>query len=190
MTRNREIVLTFIVVLVGVACVASLAHSSGMKLSDAASWAQAIGTVAAILATIAMTNRQLNAARQDRIDLIEAIAEAMRIALDTWTDVETAVANRNVLDLIAAYGVLKIERWKAMNRFVDLDIDRWPNALYYTHAMELRGAFDRFNTAVAPLASGDIPPDDDRWKTTAAFGAEMRGRAATFFATHARIMAR
>lgn len=193
MTRNREIVLTAVVVLVGLACTASLARSLGMKASDAAAWAQAVGTVAAILATIAMTNHQINALRREkrneRDDLVRAIGDAFRAMLDSVSTIEAAIRQRNEDGLPAAIFSQRPHRDTTVQKFLEMPIERWPGATLYIRALELTAARTAFEgSAGDALRAGDGPRSADLWELAETCRRDLAAAAERFWTAHRALL--
>jgi len=163
MSRSREIVLTFIVVVVGMACAASLAHSWRMKVSDAAAWAQAIGSVAAILATIAMTNRQINAVREglarDKYDLANGVADAAQLAIHSFSGLGPEILARNRDALRHAYVVRDHTLRRTLDAFLVLNVGEWPSALLYARIAALQATQDQLWTSLTYYLTNQIDTD-------------------------------
>lgn len=193
MTRNREIFLTFVVVVVGVALVAGLAIAWGMKTSDAAAWAQAVGTVGAIIATIVMTNRQIDALRREkqreRDDLVRAIGDAFQAMLDGLSTLETAIQSRNEDGLPAAIFTQPRHRDTTVNKFLEMPIERWPGATLYIRALDLTAARDAFEgSASDALRTGQGPRSTDMWEIAEICRQDLAAAAERFWRAHGALL--
>ncbi|KQV62434.1 MULTISPECIES: hypothetical protein [unclassified Caulobacter] len=193
MTRHREILLTFVVLLVGVACAASLAIIWGMKSSDVAAWAQAVGTVGAIVATIVMTNRQIDALRREkqreRDDLVRAIGDAFRAMLDGLSTMEAAIQLRNEDGLPAAIFSQRTHRDTTVNKFLEMPIERWPGATLYIRALDLTAARDAFEGSAADvLRIGPGPRGADLWEIAEICRQNLVGAAERFWTAHSALL--
>lgn len=138
------------------ACASDQKSGGGPFGQSAAAWAQAIGTVGAIVASAYYATKQINAQaqqrRDDREELIQAIRNSAEYAIASFSLVDQALPNSRIDEFRMVVHAIE-QTWSTVIReFMDLPIDRWPSPFIYLRARQFLHAYNEFEGYIKQLA--------------------------------------
>lgn len=124
----------------------------GADFGSVADWAQVAGSLAALGGIYWSTTRtitaQLGPLRNARRDFINAVSDAVDLALGDIDDVRAAARAADRNGVVAAWDLSDQERWKAFEAIIRIPIERWPSAIFYVRTSALYNAFHRYQSTV------------------------------------------
>jgi hypothetical protein len=134
--------------------------------SEAASWSQAIGSVAAVFAAIHAATIPVRAEerrrRQERVDFINGVIDAIQISLIKNEAIYTAIHARDMIGFKNAVALISHNENATLMAFTELPVDRWPSSILYAHVGALLGYQSRF-VEKCRSAVGDLHTEGRYW---------------------------
>ena len=183
MKLRTDLFLGLLAVIVVVVWAAVFARVFKVSSQELAAWAQGIGTVAAIGATMLATNRQIEAVREERraerAELIIALRDAAAYAVDVFYSIDQVLPHKSIYELRVAINATDRTWSSVFENFLEMPVEKWPSAFIYLRArqfFEAHQQFDRYTNTM--LAIDDI--GERHWSRLNGFRSRLAGALEIF----------
>ena len=148
MKLKTELFLGLLAAISLVAWSAALAKVFKVNSQELAAWAQGVGTVAAIGATMLATNRQIEAIRDERraerVELINALRDSAAYAMDSLHFIDQALPNKSIYELTVSLNVTDLAHTSAFEKFLEMPVEKWPSPFVYLRAKQFFETYQLF----------------------------------------------
>jgi len=141
---------------------AGLGSKDGMFGAEPAAWAQAGGSILALLIAVYVGQMGLEAEERRRkaarADQINNIGDAVQLALDNYGPVRISIGQRNAVALQDAFEQLANARQKPLQDLVTMTLPNWPSVILYSRVLaveELLRKHREYADTVRPRVHAD-----------------------------------